>query len=81
MSTWSIPHEVMHVLLHSMSTYLNTPCLKYGCYMWISLVDSGVENMYGRITALDPANGKEQVVEKLYLSVVVMTIKPLLIHQ
>lgn len=49
--------------------------------MWISLIHLGAENMYGRIIALDQVYGKEQVVEKLYLSAVVMTIKPLLIHQ
>lgn len=40
----------------------------------------GVDSMCGKITDLDQVYGKVQVVEKLFLLVVVMMIKPQPIH-
>lgn len=49
-------------------------------YGQISFLDLGMDDMYGRIIALDQVYGKAQVEEKSFRSVVVMMIRLLLIH-
>jgi hypothetical protein len=51
------------------------------CIYFVSIFSvTVVDNMYGRTIALGPVYGRDQMVEKLYVSVDVMIIKLLQTH-